>query len=94
MAEALKKEPTAEQHSFAAETARVLHLMIHALYTNRDIFLRELISQRVGRLRPAALRGADRWRAARRAAGARHPHHGGREGEDAHHRRQRHRHVA
>ena len=30
--------------SFAAETSRVLHLMIHALYTNRDIFLRELIS--------------------------------------------------
>jgi molecular chaperone HtpG len=33
-----------ETHSFAAETARVLNLMIHALYTNRDIFLRELIS--------------------------------------------------
>jgi molecular chaperone HtpG len=33
-----------EQHNFAAETSRVLHLMIHALYTNRDIFLRELIS--------------------------------------------------
>ncbi|OYW13626.1 MAG: molecular chaperone HtpG, partial [Rhodospirillales bacterium 12-54-5] len=33
-----------ETRSFAAETARVLHLMIHALYTNRDIFLRELIS--------------------------------------------------
>ena len=33
-----------DTHQFAAETARVLHLMIHALYTNRDIFLRELIS--------------------------------------------------
>lgn len=33
-----------ETLNFAAETARVLHLMIHALYTNRDIFLRELIS--------------------------------------------------
>ena len=33
-----------EQHTFAAETSRVLQLMIHALYTNRDIFLRELIS--------------------------------------------------
>jgi molecular chaperone HtpG len=33
-----------EQHSFTAETSRVLQLMIHALYTNRDIFLRELIS--------------------------------------------------
>ena len=28
----------------SASTARVLNLMIHALYTNRDIFLRELIS--------------------------------------------------
>ncbi len=35
---------TAETKTFAAETARVLQLMIHALYTNRDIFLRELIS--------------------------------------------------
>lgn len=34
----------AETRTFAAETSRVLQLMIHALYTNRDIFLRELIS--------------------------------------------------
>ena len=33
-----------ETKTFAAETARVLNLMIHALYTNRDIFLRELLS--------------------------------------------------
>lgn len=47
MATAKKKTtetPDGQTHSFAAETARVLHLMIHALYTNRDIFLRELIS--------------------------------------------------
>ena len=37
-------ETGTETKQFAAETARVLHLMIHALYTNRDIFLRELIS--------------------------------------------------
>ena len=36
--------PQTERHSFNAEVSRVLHLMIHALYTNRDIFLRELIS--------------------------------------------------
>ncbi len=35
---------TTETKTFAAETARVLQLMIHALYTNRDIFLRELVS--------------------------------------------------
>lgn len=41
MTETLEKPET---KTFAAETARVLQLMIHALYTNRDIFLRELIS--------------------------------------------------
>ena len=29
---------------FAAETSKVLKLMIHSLYTNKDIFLRELVS--------------------------------------------------
>lgn len=33
-----------EKHSFNAEVNRVLHLMIHSLYTNKDIFLRELVS--------------------------------------------------
>ncbi len=37
-------ETLIDTHQFAAETSRVLQLMIHALYTNRDIFLRELIS--------------------------------------------------
>ena len=33
-----------ESYQFQAETKQLLHLMIHSLYTEREIFLRELIS--------------------------------------------------
>jgi len=39
-----KKSPTVEKHKFQAETRQVLDLMIHSLYSNREIFLRELVS--------------------------------------------------
>ncbi|HXB23071.1 MAG TPA: molecular chaperone HtpG, partial [Candidatus Solibacter sp.] len=35
---------TVESYQFQAETKQLLHLMIHSLYTQREIFLRELIS--------------------------------------------------
>ncbi|MBY0354359.1 MAG: hypothetical protein K2Q12_01365, partial [Rickettsiales bacterium] len=34
----------AQNIPFSAEISRVLQLMIHSLYTNKDIFLRELVS--------------------------------------------------
>jgi len=33
-----------ESHAFKAETARLLHLLIHSVYSDREVFLRELIS--------------------------------------------------
>ncbi len=35
---------SAQSYEFQTETARLLELMIHSLYSNRDVFLRELIS--------------------------------------------------
>ena len=35
---------TPEKHAFQAEVSRLLHLMVHSVYTEKEIFLRELIS--------------------------------------------------
>ena len=37
-------ETTAEKHSFQAEIQQLLDLVVHSLYTDKEIFLRELIS--------------------------------------------------
>ena len=35
---------TVERHEFGAEVGRLLDLVVHALYTEREIFLRELVA--------------------------------------------------
>ncbi len=37
-------EMTAESHVFEADVARLLHMMVHSVYSDKDVFLRELIS--------------------------------------------------
>ena len=41
-----KETPMQETHThaFQADVARLLHLMVHSIYSDKDIFLRELIS--------------------------------------------------
>jgi molecular chaperone HtpG len=56
-----------QTHSFQAEVREVLHLMVHSLYSNKEIFLRELISNasdacdklRFEALRDESLTGGD-----------------------------------
>jgi molecular chaperone HtpG len=38
------EKPKTESHQFQAEVAKLLHLMVHSVYSDRDVFLRELIS--------------------------------------------------
>jgi molecular chaperone HtpG len=47
MAKAQAKTAKADEtqsHNFQAEVAKLLHLMVHSVYSDRDVFLRELIS--------------------------------------------------
>ena len=37
-------DAAATSHPFQAEVAKLLHLMVHSVYSDRDVFLRELIS--------------------------------------------------
>ena len=37
-------EKPVEQHAFEADVSRLLHMMVHSVYSDKDVFLRELIS--------------------------------------------------
>lgn len=37
-------EKQAEAHVFEADVARLLHMMVHSVYSDKDVFLRELVS--------------------------------------------------
>lgn len=39
-----EKTPQMEQHSFSAEVGQLLDLVVHSLYSDREIFLRELVA--------------------------------------------------
>lgn len=41
---AQSQTPSAETHTFQADVARLLHMMVHSVYSDKDIFVRELIS--------------------------------------------------
>ena len=52
------QDPSPNTHSFSADVSRLLDIVAHALYTNHDVFLRELISNSADacdRLRYAAI---------------------------------------
>src|SRR5256714_8513496 len=58
----LKTLEIAETHSFQAEVAELLRLMVHSVYSETDVFLRELISNAsdaCDRLRYEAIANSD-----------------------------------
>ena len=44
---------TTEKQNFGADVSRLLEIVAHALYSNRDVFLRELISNAADACDPA-----------------------------------------
>eukprot|EP01054_Gregarina_sp_Poly1_P004150 Gregarina_sp_Poly_1__4149@NODE_226_length_11195_cov_150_303648_g200_i0_p2_GENE_NODE_226_length_11195_cov_150_303648_g200_i0NODE_226_length_11195_cov_150_303648_g200_i0_p2_ORF_typecomplete_len806_score147_65HSP90/PF00183_18/3_4e109HATPase_c_3/PF13589_6/2_7e24HATPase_c/PF02518_26/1_2e05_NODE_226_length_11195_cov_150_303648_g200_i0846510882 len=51
------KDFEVEDHSFMAETDRMMNIIINSLYTDRDVFVREMISNAADALEKMRLRG-------------------------------------
>ena len=81
-----------ESRAFEADVSRLLHLMVHSVYSDKDVFLRELISNaadacerlRYEAIATPALLGDDAKSRIAIALDA--------DAQDPHHRGQRHRH--
>ena len=41
---AIHPEAAPEHHVFEADVSRLLHMMVHSVYSDKDVFLRELVS--------------------------------------------------
>ena len=81
-----------ESRAFEADVSRLLHLMVHSVYSDKDVFLRELISNAADaceRLRYEAIADAGTARRRRQSA---HHHQARRRRQEPHRRGQRHRH--
>ena len=68
MAKSFMTAKSKKSLKFSAEISKVLQLMIHSLYTNKDIFLRELISNASDACDKLASSGADRAGLAKEAS--------------------------
>ena len=75
MTEENRPETARPLRTFQADVAKLLHLMVHSVYSEKSVFLRELICQCRRCLRAAALRGDRRAGAARRRPEAAHHAH-------------------
>ncbi len=85
-------EAAPQTRSFEADVAKLLHLMVHSVYSDKDVFLRELISNAADACEKLRYEGLSDRRAAGRRRPAAHHRHARCRGAPADGRGQRHRH--